>query len=233
MEEIRLPASELPPLRANDADTPALAHASADSDDPPTNDEGPVAPVSPEEKEERRRLVRKIMRYRSLFSAELTDLDLERLGDRGLDELRDLARDVEFLVSTRRSAKAVRGMFLGGMTVLEAGGPFVGLQLQGLTNVCAHQEELLQTVDEAAVKYESLIEVDPVARIAIHVAQLCLALDGHNRARAAVAAADLPGPSESADAWVGACPKAQPEPAPPEPAQQPGLNKTAGEFADL
>ena len=232
MEEIRLPTSELPPLRANDGAAYDGGAANADDgaavDDPPTNDEGPVAPVSPEEKEERRRLVRKIMRYRSLFSAELTDLDLERLGDRGLDELRDLARDVEFLVSTRRSAKAVRGMFLGGMTVLEAGGPFVGLQLQGLTNVCAHQEELLQTVDEAAVKYESLIEVDPVARIAVHVAQLCLALDGHNRARAAVAAADLPGPS-----GVGACPKAQPEPAPPEPAQQPGLNKTAGEFADL
>lgn len=225
MEEIRLPDSDLPPLRANDGadyvDAPAVAHAAGQqADDDPPASEDPVVPVSPEEKEERRRLVRKIMRYRSLFSAELTDLDLERLGQRGLDELRDLARDVEFLVSTRRSAKAVRGMFLGGMTVLEAGGPFVGLQLQGLTNVCAQQEELLQTVDEAAVKYESLIEVDPVARIAITVAQLCLALDGHNRARAAVAAA----------------PVAQPEPAAPaanQPAQQTEILTAAKEFADL
>ena len=121
------------------------------------------------------------MRYRALFPTELVDVDLSDLGARPLEELRDLARDVEFLVSTRRSAKAVRSMFIGGVQVLETGGPFFGLKLEGLTGVVAQSKDLLETVDEAAVRHEACCEVDPVARIAIQMGQLILAIDSHNR----------------------------------------------------
>jgi hypothetical protein len=121
------------------------------------------------------------MRYRALFPTELVDVDLTDLGARPIEELRDIARDVEFLVSTRRSAKAVRGMFIGSVQLLETGGPFLGLELEGLTGVVAQSKDLLETVDEAAVKYEGIMEVDPVARIAIQMGQLVLAIDQHNR----------------------------------------------------
>ena len=224
IEEIHLPAGNLPPLeRARDF---VNEPAEVPHELPEDADVSPAPEMSAEEKEERRRLVRKIMRYRSLFPAELSDLDLELLGNRGLEELRDLGRDVEFLVSTRRSAKAVRGMFLGGMTALETTGPYLGLQIQGLANVCARSEELLETVDEAAVKYESLIEVDPVARIAIHIAQLCLALDGHNRSRAAAPAVpDTPAVSAGAPAPVVSSAESSAEKAP--------LNSAPAEFSDL
>jgi hypothetical protein len=111
----------------------------------------------------------------------LVDVDLSDLGVRPLEALRDTSRDIEFLVSTRRSAKAVRGLFVGSVQLLETSGPYLGLKLEGLTGVVAASKDLLETVDEAAVKYEGIMEVDPVARIAIHMGQLVLAIDSHNR----------------------------------------------------
>ena len=137
--------------------------------------------LSNEDKEERRQLIRKIGRYRALFAKELEDIHTGGLDQMPLDALRDLGRDVEFLVGTRRSAKAVRGMFIGGLQAGEVAGPFVGLDLTGLANVAAASEDLLQTVDEVAIKYESQLYVDPVARLGLAVAQLAFAVDAHNR----------------------------------------------------
>ena len=137
--------------------------------------------LSTEQKEERRQLLRKIGRYRAIFAKELTDIQTTGLDTMALEALRDLATDVEFLVGTRRSAKAVRGMFIGGLQGLEVAGPMVGFKLEGLANIAASSEDLLATVDEVAIKYESQIYVDPVARLAMSIAQLALAVDSHNR----------------------------------------------------
>ena len=144
-------------------------------------------PPTEEQKIERRVLIRKVGRYRALFPTEVVDVDLSNLGARPLEALRDLARDVEFLVSTRRSAKAVRSMFIGGVQVLETGGPYVGLELQGLAGVVSQSQELLETVDEAAVKYESCCEVDPVARIFLQLTQLIMVVDSHNKQKKLIA----------------------------------------------
>jgi hypothetical protein len=141
----------------------------------------PPRQLSPEEKEERRQLIRKIGRYRALFPAELADVQTGGLDSMPLEGLRDLGQDVEFLVGTRRSAKAVRGLFIGGLQGVEAAGPFLGLELRGLANVAAASEDLLSTVDECAVRYESSCYVDPVARLGLAVVQLALAVDSHNR----------------------------------------------------
>ena len=137
--------------------------------------------LSPEDKEERRQLIRKIGRYRALFPAELADVQTTGLDSMPLEALRDLGQDVEFLVGTRRSAKAVRGLFIGSLQGVEAAGPLLGLQLGGLANVAASSEDLLSTVDEVAVKYESSLYVDPVARLGLAIVQLALAVDSHNR----------------------------------------------------
>ena len=51
----------------------------------------------------------------------------------------------------------------------------------GLANVAASSEDLLLTVDECSIRYEKAIEIDPLARLAIGVAQLALAVDSHNK----------------------------------------------------
>ena len=163
------------PQPTSEDDDETVIHAVADQP------EGKPENLSPEEKEERRQLLRKIQRYRSLFPKELDDISTSGLQTMPLTSLRDLAVDVEFLVGTRRSAKAVRGMFIAGLQAGELAGPLVGLELQGLANVAASSEDLLLTVDEVAVKYEKILYVDPVARLALAIAQLALAVDSHNR----------------------------------------------------
>ena len=184
----------------------------------------PARQLSAEEKEERRQLIRKVGRYRALFPKELEDIQTTGLDVMPLEALRDLGQDVEFLVGTRRSAKAVRGLFIGGIQGVEAAGPFLGLELRGLANVAAASEDLLSTVDEVAVKYESSLYVDPVARLGLAVVQLALAVDSHNRRAPAQAQAAPP---------AQALPS---QPATPTQAQPPSQrvdNLAAAEFSDL
>ena len=188
METISLsssPAALIASDAAEDGDdegAPVRLHAEAASDGADDDDdESEPEQLSPEDKEERRQLIRKVGRYRALFAQQLSDINTSNLDVLPLQKLRDLSQDVEFLVATRRSAAACRSLFVGSLVGLETIGQYAGLELKGLSNVAAQSEDLLLTVDECAIKYESVIQIDPLARLAIGVGQLCLAIDAHNR----------------------------------------------------
>ena len=157
-------------------------------DEEPANSAEPE-PLSADEVRERRTLVRRIARYKKVFPEEVSELaaELEGLSYKSPEELAALLEEIQFLVETRRSTAQARGLFLAGLTMGEAAGPYVGLKLQGLTATAANSDELLRTVDECALKYEGVVQVDPVARLAMAVGQLALAVDGANRAREAAA----------------------------------------------
>ena len=227
MEEIKLEGSPAQLLAAEDEgdDAPVSIHEpgdDGDGDDDP--EEAPPTPeqLSPEQKETRRQLIRKISRYRSLFKAELADISTSGLDTMTLASLQDLQRDCEFLVGTRRSAKAVRGLFLGALTGVEMVGPLIGFRLQGLANVAAASEDLLQTVDEVGIKYESQLYVDPVARLCLGVAQLALAVDAHNRRKDDNSVTPVPAPPQAS--YEG--PKSA-------PSQRPDNISAAKEYEDL
>ena len=140
-------------------------------------------PMSPAEKDEARVLKRRIGKYKSLFPQETVDFDLGALDGLDIESLRDRAKDVEYVVSTRRSSKAIRGLFLGGLASTELiAGPVLGLELQGLAGFASRSEDLMQTVDEVGVKYGDQLYVDPVIRLSMGMVQLAMAVDAHNRA---------------------------------------------------
>ena len=195
MEDIKLQGSPAQ-LLADDEIDEQNTDQSVGQDNPDIPEPEQPEQLSTEQKEERRQLMRKIGRYRAIFPKELTDIQTTALDTMPLDALRDLATDVEFLVGTRRSAKAVRGMFIGSLQGLEVAGPMVGFKLDGLANIAASSEDLLATVDEVAIKYESQIYVDPVARLAMGIAQLALAVDSHNRRKDDTANTPLPTDTE-------------------------------------
>ena len=144
-------------------------------------------PLSEADKLERRATLRRISKYRALFGTECADLDLEprSLDALLLEDLRDRARDTEFLVSTRRSAAAARGMFLGALAAGEVVGPIVGLNLTNLATFASRSEELLLCVDECAIKYDTMVAVDPAVRLCLSVCQLCLVVSEYNSREAA------------------------------------------------
>ena len=189
METIKLDSSPAQ-LLAADADgdgddgEPVSIHEPPGGDgDDGDDEEAPAVPeeLTPAEKEERRQLIRKIGRYRAIFGKELTDVKTTGLDSMTLPALRDLATDCEFLVGCRRSSKAIRGLFLGGLQGLEMVGPMVGFKLQGLANVASQSQDILETVDEIGIAHEKALYVDPVARLALSVMQLAVAVDAHNR----------------------------------------------------
>ena len=144
-------------------------------------------PLTPEDVKIRRSLVRRIARYKAIFPNEITELaaELEGLTYKSPEELTALLEEVQFLVETRRTTAQARGLFLAGLSIGEAAGPHIGLNLQGLTLVASQSPDLLSTCDELALKYEGVVQIDPLARLAMAVGQLCLAVDATNRAREA------------------------------------------------
>ena len=154
-------------------------------DAPPSEpDEDTAVAETAEDAKQRRVLLRKIHRYRAIFPEEVRDLELDNLQTRAIAELETTLADVQFAVETRRSTAQARSLFLAGLAIGEAGGRFVGLKLQGLTGVAAQSEDLLRNVDEVALKYEAVTQLDPVARLALSVGQLALAVDQANRSAA-------------------------------------------------
>lgn len=124
-----------------------------DSDSSPTVDSTrsitagmPEAEAMPElsadEVRERRSLVRRLARYKKVFPEEVSELaaELEGLSYKSPEELASLLEEVQFLVETRRSTAQARGLFLAGLTMGEAAGPYVGLKLQGLTATAANSD---------------------------------------------------------------------------------------------
>ena len=165
----------------------------------PDEQEFPVEepqPMTPAEKDEARVLKRRIGKYKSLFPQETVDFDQgTSLDSLSIDELRDKAKDVEYVVATRRSSKAIRGLFLGGLASTElVAGPILGLELQGLAGFASRSEDLMQTVDEVGVKYGDQLYVDPLIRLSMGMMQLAMAVDAHNRAAKTAEVVQTPTP---------------------------------------
>ena len=100
METIKLEGSPAQLLAAEDEgegdDEPLSIHEPpADDADEGDAEQTPPTPeqLSPEQKETRRHLIRKISRYRSLFKAELADISTSELDTMTLASLDDLQRD--------------------------------------------------------------------------------------------------------------------------------------------
>ena len=155
--------------------------ADEEEDTSAQQDEQPET-LTAEQKEEKRALKRRIGRFKVCFGTECEDLILDprSLDALNLEDLRERARDTAYHVSTRRSAAATRGMFLGLLLAGETIGPVVGLNLTGLSTVASRSEQLLLCVDECAIAYDSEIAISPAARLVMAVAQLCLCVSDHN-----------------------------------------------------
>ena len=88
---------------------------------------------------------------------------------------------VVFIVETRRSTHQARSLFLAGMSMGESCGGYFNLQLSGLTGICSQSADLLKNVDEVALKYSAIVQLDPVLRLSMGIAHLALAVDQANR----------------------------------------------------
>jgi hypothetical protein len=144
--------------------------------------------------EARRKLIRKISAYVSVFKNECRDLDCKNLGKRSTNELYLLLEDVEFMVSTRRTLDKTRGVFVMGCIAGEEIGQMLGLKLKGFAGKIVNEPEILSTWDELSIKYDSAIMTDPVHRLSLSLLMVAMATHKENSSisSAAVPASSAP-----------------------------------------
>ena len=161
-------------------------------------DPGVIELESTEERQERQTLTTRVLRYTAAFPTETESFKLSRkkLERRSLSELRQVESDVSHAVATRRTASAMKGLFLAGVHLLEVGLPYAGLETEGLTVAVSRDADLLATVDEVAIKRDCAVAVSPELRLLAGLGQTVLAIDAHNRVNRPAAAA----PAEPATA---------------------------------
>ena len=141
---------------------------------------------SPGASKEKTTIIRKLRQYVKSFPMELEDLfsangKLTNLQNMTMEQLEMLLSEVQYTISTARSANAIRSMFLGSVQISESIGPYMGLDLRGLAGVCQKSQDVLLTVDEIAIKYGNFIEIDPIYRLSASMLQLIIAVDQHNK----------------------------------------------------
>lgn len=207
VETIDLEGSALPaPEREAD-------DSEAEENDTPDEGSEAVEPPSPADEEARRVLLRRIQRYAAVFPEEIAGYDLTGISTMTGAELERALEDVVFLVESRRTTAQARSLFIAGLSLGEAGGPYLGLQLSSphsLTATAAASNDLLRTIDEIALRYEAIARLDPVHRLGLSLAQLVLAVDRANRAAAvATGAASPASPPKSIPASAPAAPASQ------------------------
>ena len=144
-------------------------------------------------------------RYRNSFPLETEGFKLARkyLDRKGIAALRELADDVKHAIGCRRTGEQSRGFFLAGVNLAEMVLPMAGFEVQGLTNVISQNEDILKTVDELSIAHDAAVFIAPEMRLAAAVAQICLALDSHNKSKAPLA---TPVQREAQCPWQGARP---------------------------
>ena len=165
-------------------------------------DPGVIELETAEERQERQTLTTRVLRYTAAFPNETSSFKLSRkkLDRRSLPELKQIENDVSHAVATRRTASAMKSLFLAGVHLLEVGLPFAGLETQGLTGAVSRNADLLATVDEVAIKRDCAVAVSPEIRLLAGLGQTILAIDSHHRANRPVAA---PAPAEPTTAPAG------------------------------
>jgi len=72
-------------------------------------------------------------------------------------------------------------MFLSSVNVAEMMSKPTPLMLNGISNVCANNEDLLSVVDELSIKYESNLMVSPEKRLMLIMAQIAIQVHQINK----------------------------------------------------
>lgn len=134
---------------------------------------------------EKRNLIIKINRYRTLFKDELIDLeeDLKNINDKTILQLENLLNEIQFNVESRRSLNSARGLALSTISLMEMSGGLVGLELEGLTTVCSNSKDLMTNIDECALKYDVVYQIDPIIRLSMTIGQIALVVDASNKSK--------------------------------------------------
>jgi hypothetical protein len=136
-------------------------------------------PLTPEEENERKVIIRKLHLWLNAFPGPITNLRgaISDSIDMTIVDLRRLLEDVEYMVARRSSSLGAQKMFVGGVNVFELlTTKMTPLKVNGLTKMVKGNGELLEIVEELSIKYSDGLPTSPESRLAFCMAQLIMEL---------------------------------------------------------
>lgn len=114
------------------------------------------------------KLKNKVLRYKELFPHLLQNFNyrIEDLDKMEINELEYLIEELSISVNTRNSAGLTKMLYFEGLRVIEVGGSFVGLKLNGLQAALKDNQAIHDCLNELSLKYENDMYMSPEIRLA-------------------------------------------------------------------
>jgi len=112
-------------------------------------------------------LLNKINKYRSVFYKFLDEFNFENIENKKVEDLEIMLSQIKRTISNRNIEKNMKGMIALLPTVIETGGTYAGLQLEGYSQIVNSQEEYYYTCQEILIEsnYYDSIKMTPIQRL--------------------------------------------------------------------
>ena len=119
---------------------------------------------------ERQRLVLILRFYVLEFKDRLQDFKKTKFEKMKLEELREMRKEFDSIISAKSSMKQTQKMIMGGIQALETVALLVTpLQIQGLSKTILSDPEALDDIKHISLKHMALVDVQPEMRLTMKV----------------------------------------------------------------
>lgn len=141
--------------------------------------------VQQEDSIERRNLISKIQAYgMSRLAKYIKHINIAAVEQKSIVELNDMLREIRYCVGVRSNSRFWWNAFTSGLGAAEhMMVNYTGLHVYGLQQALVQSEEASDLVEEIALKHQSLVFIEPEARLGLLVLQTTLCLHQVNLAR--------------------------------------------------
>jgi len=121
-------------------------------------------------------LLKKIQKYKKIFYEYLYEIDIEKIGEKNIEELEIILSLIKDKVSSRNMENNMKHLIQLLPTVIEKSGEYIGLELSGYSNVVNSQKDYYYTCQEILIEnnFYDKLNVSPSQRLLYILGSSCL-----------------------------------------------------------
>ena len=142
----------------------------------------PPEPIlTPEEARSRREKIIKIQRYIQNFDSLLFEFKNIDYSSKKVEELDNYLEEIRLIVTNKNSNNLLGIGYTQGIGLIESMAPYLNMDLQGLSAICARNEAINDCLKEISIEYLNTRYMKPTYRIAILTAGIAIQLNSVNK----------------------------------------------------
>lgn len=142
----------------------------------------PQQPIlTPEESKIRRMKIIKIQRYIQNFEFDLIEFKNIDFTQKNNIELDSYLDEIKLIIGNRNANNMLAIGYTHGLSLIEGIGPYLNMDLQGLSMVCIKDNAIRDCLKELSIEYMSMNYIKPQYRIIALTLVTALQLDNQNK----------------------------------------------------